>query len=283
MSVLVLGTFDGVHIAHRKLIKEAKKFGNKVVACTFSAPFSPVKVLTDSDEKVCLLKEAGADEVFMQETASVKNLLPEEYIKMLTKKFMPTHIVAGFNHRFGKNASGDLATLSFLGKKYGFVPVTVPPVSVEGEIVSSTHIRSLLSNGEIEKANLLLGRFYSLSGQVIQGRHIGTEINFPTANISLNGKKILPEAGVYATLVKVKSRLLKGMTNIGTNPTVASGNSLSVETHILGFDCDIYNKEIEISFLKKIRDDKKFESLEELEHQLSQDKLLINAYIDTLK
>lgn len=282
MSVLVLGTFDGVHIAHRQLIKEAKKIGKRVIVCTFFTPFSSAQILTGAEEKSCLLKEAGADEVFMQKTASVKDLSPEEYIKMLVEKFNPTHIVTGFNHRFGKNASGDLAILSFLGKKYGFISVTVPPVSVEGKIVSSTNIRGLLLKGEIEKANLLLDRFYSLKGQVIKGRQIGNEIGFPTANILPQDKKILPQKSVYATLVKVNGRLLKGMTNIGTNPTVTNENTVSVETHILGFDGDIYGKEIEIFLLKKIRDDKKFESLDELKNQLSEDALLINAYIDTI-
>ncbi len=283
MSVLVLGTFDGVHLAHRQLIKEAKRYGNKIIACTFSTPFSSRSILTTAEEKTRLLIQAGVDEVFMQQTQEIKDLLPEEYIKMLVEKFRPSHIVAGFNHRFGKNASGDLSTLSFLGKKYGFIPVTVPPVAVAGELVSSTSIRSLLLKGDIQQANALLMRFYSIKGTVIKGRQIGTEIDFPTANVVTDENKTLCQTGVYATMVKAENRYLKGMTNIGTNPTVTDGDAVSVETHILGFDGNLYNKEIEIYFLKKIRDDKKFENLEELKNQLSQDALLINAYLDTVK
>ncbi len=283
MSVLVLGTFDGVHIAHRQLIKEAKKTGKKVVVCAFSVPFSKAKVLTNAKEKEQILKELGADEVFIQEPQNVKGLSAEEYIKILVEKFKPEFVVAGFNHRFGKNAQGNLMTLNFLGKKYGFTLITVPPVNNDGVIVSSSNIRSLLEKGEIEKANLLLNRYYSIKGKVIKGKKIGTRIGFPTANIEYQNDKLIPECAVYATFVKCNGKLYKGMTNIGFNETVGENNSLTVETHILGFDGDLYNKEIEILFLKKVRDDKKFESLDDLKNQLSQDALLINAYIDTIK
>ncbi|MBE7092327.1 MAG: bifunctional riboflavin kinase/FAD synthetase [Clostridiales bacterium] len=283
MSVLVLGTFDGVHIAHRQLINEAKKTGKRIIVCTFSKPFANSPVLLSPQEKISLLKQQGVDEVFMQDPESVKNIMPEEYIKSLVEKFKPKYIVTGFNHRFGKNASGTLATLSFLGKKYGFILITVPPVSVEGQLVSSTHIRSLLLNGKIESANLLLDRYYQIQGKVVKGKQIGTEIGFPTANVEISDNKLIPQCAVYATLVKLNNRLYKGMTNIGFNETVSENNSLTVETHILGFDGDVYGKNIEILFLKKVRDDKKFESLEDLKSQLSDDALLINAYIDTIK
>ena len=283
MSVLVLGTFDGVHIAHRQLINEAKKTGKKVVVCTFSSPFSTAKVLLTKDEKEKILKELGVDVVFMQEPRNVKELSPEQYIKTLVEKFNPKFVVTGFNHRFGKDAQGDLSMLSFLGKKYGFTLISVPPVQSDGVLVSSSSIRSLLQKGEIEKANLLLDRYYSLKGTVTKGKHIGTEIGFPTANIGYSREKLIPKCAVYATFVKLNNRLYKGMTNIGFNETVSENNSLTVETHILGFDGDIYGKNIEILFLKKVRDDKKFESLEALKKQLSDDALLINAYIDTIK
>lgn len=283
MSVLVLGTFDGVHIGHRQLIKEAKKTGKRVVVCAFSTPFSKAKVLTDALKKEEILKELGAEEVFIQDPETVKELSPEEYIKSLVEKFNPKFVVAGFNHRFGKNAQGNLMTLNFLGKKYGFSLITVPPVLNDGVLVSSSNIRSLLLHGEIEKANLLLDRFYSLKGAVVKGKQIGAEIGFPTANIKYSDNLLIPAPAVYATMVKLNNKLYKGMTNIGFNETVSENNALTVETHILGFNEDIYNKEIEILFLKKIRDNKKFESLNELKNQLSDDALLINAYIDTIK
>lgn len=283
MSVLVLGTFDGVHLGHRQLIKEAKKTGKKVVVCAFSTPFSNAPLLTEPDEKEKILKDLGVDEVFLQAPANVKELSAEEYIKKLVEKFNPKFVVAGFDHRFGKNAQGNLMTLTFLGKKYGFRLIAVPPVESDGVIVSSSNIRAHLVKGEIEKANLLLNRYYSIKGIVTKGKQIGSCIDFPTANIIVKENKLIPQSAVYATLVKTNGKLYKGMTNIGFNETVGDNNSLTVETHILGFDGDIYNKEIEILFLKKIRDNKKFESLDALKNQLSDDALLINAYIDTIK
>lgn len=283
MSVLVLGTFDGVHLGHRQLIKEAKKTGKKVIVCAFSTPFSKANVLTDALKKEEILKSLGADQVYIQEPENVKELSAEEYIKILVEKFKPKFVVAGFDHRFGKNAQGNLMTLTFLGKKYGFSLIAVPPVKYDGVIVSSSNIRSLLLHGEIEKANLLLDRYYSLKGTVVKGKQIGSDLGFPTANIDCSDNLLIPAPGVYATFVKLNDKLYKGMTSIGFNETVSQNNSLTIETHILGFDGDIYDKSIEILFLKKIRDNKKFESLNELKNQLSDDALLINAYIDTIK
>ena len=283
MSVLILGTFDGVHVAHRQLIEEAKKAGNNIIACTFTAPFSKQKQLTDVNEKTLLLKKYGVKEVFIENFEDIKNLSPEEYIKRLCEKFKPTKIVTGFNHSFGKNAEGNPQVLSFLGRKYNFIPVTVPPVKDGDVIVSSTQIRTFLQNGDVESATRFLGRYYSITGNTIHGRSIGRTINFPTINTEISENKLIPQTGVYATYVKTLGRMFKGMTNIGTNPTVTNENKLSVETHILGFNDDIYGKTAEILFVKKVRDDKKFDNVEQLKEQLSFDALLINAFLDTKK
>ena len=283
MSVLILGTFDGVHIAHQQLIKEAKKAGTKIVACTFTSPFSGQKQLTDIEEKTSLLKKYGVNEVFVEDFTCIKDLSPEEYIKNLCDKFRPTKIVTGFNHSFGKNASGNPQVLSLLGRKYKFIPVTVPPVKYGDIIVSSTEIRLLLENGKTEKASELLGRYYSVSGITVHGRNIGEKLDFPTINTEPSARKLIPQQGVYATFVKVLGKTYKGMTNIGTNPTVTDENKLSVETHILGFNNDIYGRKAEIRFVKKVRDCKKFDSVEQLKDRLSDDAFLINAFLDTRK
>lgn len=283
MSVLILGTFDGVHIAHQQLIKEAKKAGTNIVACTFASPFSRQKQLTDIEEKTLLLKKYGVSHVFIEDFEDIKDLSPEEYIKNLCDKFNPTKIITGFNHSFGKNAGGNPQVLSILGRKYNFIPVTVPPVKDGDIIVSSTEIRTLLENGNTEKAYKLLGRYYSVCGTTVHGRNIGEKIDFPTINTQTNENKLIPQQGVYATYVKVLGRTFKGMTNIGTNPTVTDENKLSVETHILGFNGDVYGKKAGIHFVKKIRDCKKFDSVEELKDQLSDDAFLINAFLDTRK
>lgn len=280
MSVLILGTFDGVHMAHRQLITEAKKTGKKIIACTFSSPFSGQKLLTALDEKTLLLNEYGVQEVYVQEFKDIKDLEAEEYVRLLCEKFRPTYIVTGFNHRFGKNAKGNPALLSLLGRKYGFIPITVPPVKENDVIVSSTYIRSLILEGKVDNAKKLLGRYYTIKGETVHGKHLGSTIDFPTINTRVT-HKLIPQSGVYATLVTVFGKVYKGMTNIGTNPTV-EGNELTVETHILGFSGDLYGKEAEIAFVKKVRDDKKFSSLQELKSQLSDDALLINAYLDTV-
>ncbi len=283
MSVLILGTFDGVHIAHRQLIEEAKKAGNNIIACTFNAPFSKQKQLTDVDEKTFFLKKYGVKEIFVEDFEDIKDLSPEEYIKRLCEKFKPTKIVTGFNHSFGKNAQGNPQVLSALGRKYNFIPVTVPPVKDGDVIVSSTQIRTFLQNGDVESATRFLGRYYSIKGNTVHGRSIGRTIDFPTINTETSKNKLIPQEGVYATFVKVLGRTYKGMTNIGTNPTVTDEDKLSVETHILGFNQNIYGKNAEIIFVKKVRDDKKFDSVEQLKNQLSDDALLINAFLDTRK
>lgn len=283
MSVLILGTFDGVHIAHRQLIEEAKKAGNNIIACTFTAPFSKQKQLTDVNEKTLLLEKYGVKEVFIENFEDIKNLSPEEYIKRLCEKFKPTKIVTGFNHSFGKNAQGNPQVLSSLGRKYNFIPVTVPPVKDGDVIVSSTQIRTFLQNGDIESATRFLGRYYSIKGVTVHGRSIGRTLDFPTINTEISKDKLIPQSAVYASYVKVLGRIFKGMTNIGINPTVTNENKLSVETHILGFNEDVYGKTAEIFFVKKIRDDRKFDNIEKLKEQLSFDALLINAFLDTKK
>ena len=290
MSTLVLGTFDGVHLGHQALIKRAEAFAGSVIACTFSRPPAAffkkdVKLLTTPEEKTMLLKKYGADEIFMQPFDEKKAAVPaEEYIGWLCRRFRPQTIIAGFDHTFGQKAEGNCLLLKQLGQKYGYQTEIVPPVlDSRQRVISSTGIRSALCAGDAETAALLLGRGYSVSGPTVHGRHIGQSIGFPTVNTSVSEEKLIPGRGVYATVCRLEGRLYKGMTNIGINPTVTSEQTLSVETHILGFRGDVYGKKITISFLKKIRDEKKFSSLEELTHQLSEDALLIDAYIRTLR
>ena len=284
MNTLVLGTFDGVHIAHREIINRAKRLGGKVTVCAFDIPPAlffgkNAQMLTDTEEKIRLLKKCGADEIFIQKfDSSLASVEPEEYIKKLCEKFKPEFIVTGFDHRFGKNASGDFFALQSLSKKYGFKYEVVLPVKIDGELVSSTAVRNALASGDISTATKMLGRYYSVSGTVIGGNHIGNTIGFPTVNITY--KTLAPQNGVYASLVSFKNKKYKGMTNIGKNPTVSDNNGLKTETHIMGFLKDIYGETVKIEFLKKIRDEKKFASLDELKHQLEFDAKLIDAYID---
>lgn len=284
-NTLVLGTFDGVHIAHGELLSEAKKTGGRVIVCTFDAPpaffFGKIKnMLSLPGEKERLLLSSGADKVFMQRfDKKIAALSPEEYIKTLVDSFNPQSIVAGFNHRFGKNAQGSVKDLAELSKKYGFNVLSVPPFSKNGILVSSTEIRNALCSGDIVKANLLLGRRYAMSGVTVHGRHVGHTIGFPTVNTEYSAEKMLPKPGVYATVCTLLGKKYKGMTNIGSNPTVSESGIISVETHILGFDGDVYGKNMTIEFVQRLRDEQKFESVEKLKAQLEFDVALTDGLL----
>ena len=284
-NTLVLGTFDGVHIAHRALLFQAQKTGGRVIACTFDAPpaycFKKIdSMLSLPEEKKVLLLSAGADEVFMQHfDEEISALSPEEYIKSLVNRFSPKTIVAGFNHRFGKNAQGSGKELTELGKKFGFNVLTVPPYIQDGILVSSTGIRNALSSGDVLKANLLLGRRYAVSGVTVHGRHVGHTIGFPTVNTAYGLGKMLPEPGVYATVCTLLGKKYKGMTNIGANPTVSDSGVISVETYVLGFDGDVYGENIKLEFAERLRDEKKFDSIDSLKAQLEFDVALTDGLL----
>lgn len=283
MNVLVLGTFDGVHLGHQFLLEYALGRGN-VIVCSFFLPPATVKgkvkALTTAEEKTALLKKYGANEVFLQDFASICSLNAEEYIENLCKRFSPKQIVVGVDHRFGKNALGNAKTLIKNEEKYGYRTVIVPPKTDEEGIISSSSIRELISMGEIKKANKRLGHTYYVSGKVVGGKGLGKTFNFPTANVLIDKEKLLLKNGVYATKTLVDGKLYNSMTNIGFNPTV-SGEKLTIETHIFNYSKDIYNKKVKIYFYSFVREDKKFDSVLELKKQLENDALLINAYLNS--
>lgn len=283
MNVLVLGTFDGVHLGHQFLIEYALGRGN-VIACSFLLPPATVKgkvkALTTAEEKTALLKKYGVNEVFLQDFSSVCSLSAEEYLENLCKRFSPKQIVVGIDHRFGKNALGNAKTLIKNEEKYGYKTVIVPPKTDEEGIISSSSIRELISMGEVKKANKRLGHTYYISGEVVGGKGIGKTFNFPTANILTDKEKLLLKNGVYATKTLIDGILYNSMTNIGFNPTV-SGEKLTVETNIFNLSKDIYGKKIKIYFYSFVREDKKFDSVSELKKQLENDAILINAYLNS--
>lgn len=198
-------------------------------------------------------------------------LEPEEFIENLIKNYNVRGIVVGFNYRFGHKNKGDVKLLKELCDLKGLELYVIEPFTYKSEVVSSTRIRKALSEGELEDANNMLGRYFSLNGEVVSGKKIGRTINFPTANLKNNDEIILPKIGVYYTNVEVNGEIYKGITSVGNNPTV-NGKNTTVETHILNFDEDIYGKHIKLYFISKIRNEKKFNSLEELKEQLIKDK-----------
>jgi len=285
MTSLILGTFDGVHLAHRELIKSAATECDNVVACTFSThPLAffkkDIRLLTLNSEREALLKAYGVDEVYESTfDEAFSKITPEAYIKLLVERFTPSKITVGFNHTFGHMGTGSFKTVSELSHKYGYTANMVLPVKIGGSIVSSTAIRGYLLEGDIDSANAMLGRSYSLSGVVIHGRHLGTTISFPTVNLDVDKCKLLPKNGVYCTYVIIGAKRYKGVTNIGVKPTVTNENALTVETHILGFSEDAYGKRITLELEKRIRDELKFESLDSLRRQLALDTALTDLYL----
>lgn len=230
------------------------------------------KLLVTLHEKIRILEDLKVDlSSFVEFNKKFMELEPEEFIENLIKNYNVRGIVVGFNYRFGHKNKGDVKLLKELCDLKGLELYVIEPFTYKSEVVSSTRIRKALSEGELEDANNMLGRYFSLNGEVVSGKKIGRTINFPTANLKNNDEIILPKIGVYYTNVEVNGEIYKGITSVGNNPTV-NGKNTTVETHILNFDEDIYGKHIKLYFISKIRNEKKFNSLEELKEQLIKDK-----------
>jgi len=292
-NTLVLGMMDGVHLGHQALLLKAKEIQRQYGAKTYvvslkqhpAAVFGKtVELLTTNEEKQALIsKILPAKLELIDFSPAFATLSPKDYIEWLHKTYQPSFIVIGNNHTFGKNAAGTPKDLIEHSAQYGYKVFVVPPVAVSTQHVSSTAIRQYIKSGDIQRANELLGYNYTLSGEVVKGEEIGRTLGFPTANIQIDAQKLLPQKGVYATVAKVDGKTYPAMTNIGTRPTVSNAEQTTIETHILNFDGQLYGKVLKIQFLKKVRDEIKFTTREELENQLYQDSLVVSAYIDNIK
>ena len=286
-TVLALGMFDGMHIGHKKLIETtvrlAKKDGLEPAVFTFAD--HPQKLfgakvarLCDNDERLRLMRRIGAARIEQAEfTRELASLSPERFVDMLVEKMQPQTIVAGFNYTFGKGKSGDTSLLTKLAVKKGVGAAIIPPVNFANKPVSSTRIRELIEKGDVQSAQLMLGRAYTLAGTVIESRRIGRTIGFPTANILPDPSRAIPQDGVYISMARVDGDMLPAVTNVGTNPTV-NGEKRMIETHILDFNGDIYDKQIEVFFVKRLRGVKKFADLDELKAQIASDSRAASEY-----
>lgn len=284
-SYIALGSFDGIHIGHNALVDKvlelARLNDGESVIYTFSnhprkfiKPDLQLKLLLDKKTKIEILKSKGIDIIYFEEfNKEFMSLSPEEFIKYLIKKIDISGIVVGFNYKFGYKNLGDIEVLRKLSIKYGYKLDIMEPYMYKGDIVSSTRIRNELINGNLIDSKEMLGRPYLLRGIVEDGKKIGRTIGFPTANIKCEENLLLPKISVYYTNIIVNNKRYKSITNIGTNPTV-NGEKVTVETHILDFNEEIYGCEVIVIFLKKIRNQKKFSNLEELKLQLKEDKEL---------
>ena len=278
-SVLALGMFDGVHLGHRALIRQAaeaaRRLGAEAVAFTFTdAPGKllhlPVISLSTPAQRVSWLKEAGADRVDMVDfTQSFADLSPEGFLAYLRERYDVAALAAGFNYTFGRYGAGTAETLKQLGVEHGFPVLIAEPVLLDGEPVSSTRIRARISEGAMEAAEALLGRPYTLTGSVVSARHIGHTLGYPTANLE-TGEQLLPRDGVYATYAVLDGAACPAVTNVGRNPTVA-GLRRTVETFILDGAPSLYGAELSVAFLSRIREERSFPSLETLSRQIGED------------
>ncbi|KOA20880.1 riboflavin biosynthesis protein RibF [Clostridium homopropionicum DSM 5847] len=282
-TYIALGSFDGLHMGHLSLINKtielAKENNIKSMVFTFkNHPLTVInsdiapKLIISNDEKTRLLKNLGIDILnYAEFNNKFMKISPEDFICNLIKHYNAKGFVVGFNYRFGYKNLGDVDLLQSLSEKYNFHTYIVKPVKVNGEVISSSKIRHLISEGDITKANYFLTRPFMLEGKVIKGKQLGRKINFPTINLDYDKSIVLPKGGVYFTSIEYKNEKFKSITNIGYNPTVRD-KKLSIETHILNFNEDIYNEKVKVFFHKRIRDEKKFESIEKLAEQLSKDK-----------
>lgn len=295
-TVLTIGTFDGVHIGHKKIIEKLTKNAStknleSVILTFFPHPRmvlqkdSDIKLLNTLDEKIQLLEQSGLNTLIIHPfDKTFSELSAEEFVKqILIDKLNLKKIVIGYDHRFGKNRTAGIDELIVFGKKYGFEVEQISAQEIDEVSISSTKIRKALDNGEIALANSYLGYNYFFNAKVVEGKKLGRTIGFPTANLQVSEKyKLIPKTGVYVVEVFVDNHNFRGMMNIGTNPTV-SGKQQTVEVNILDFDQDIYGKDIRITLLQKIRDEQKFDSLEALKNQLTKDKTTTENYFLKLK
>jgi len=286
-SILTLGTFDGVHLGHQEIIARLNKISETSTGKSTLITFEPhpqlvipradrpiIGLLTTIEEKLDLLQAAGLDRLvianFTQEFAATE---PESFIKeILLKKLALKHIVIGHDHAFGRGRAGRIELLQQLEKIYDFNVEVVTPVQIDDKVVSSTLIREMILNGDVNGAGSLLGRNYFIRGQVIRGDGRGRDLGFPTANIRPPSQyKLIPRDGVYAGIGVVDNVSYDCIISIGFRPTFDS-KSHGIEVHLIGFDGSLYEHEIEIQFINRIRDELAFSTTEELVEQMQKDK-----------
>lgn len=284
-TTIAIGTFDGVHSGHQEILKRAKeiatKNNQKLVVFTFIDHPSIVTgsklvphLLTTSEEKISLLSHTFEPDycIMPSFTKGFSMLTPEEFIdEILVKKLKAKNICVGFNFFFGYKAEGNNETLLNLSHKYNYHAEIVPPFVYENETVSSSMIRELIASNNLDKANKMLGYKYKLRGNIVKGKGIGKSVlGIPTANIAVNGRKLVPSNGVYACDVKIRDKNLKGIVNIGNRPTFDNGTK-SIEVHIFDFEDNIYDEQMEICLVMHLRGEKKFNGPDALKAQILSD------------
>ncbi len=285
-SVVTVGVFDGVHIAHREILKrmqeEREKTGSRTVVVTFDPhpqeilkPSENFKILTTIEERVELIKEYEPDIVFVVNfTPEFSNITAEEFCKdIMLGKIGLRKVIVGYNHAFGRNREGNPDKLREFGQRYGFEVEVLEQFLVENTAVSSSKIRAILNSGDVKLASKLLGRYYFINGVVVKGTGRGKQLGIPTANIEPNSKrKLIPKNGVYVVRVTLDRQNYYGVMNIGYRPTFEVDSNKVMEVNIFDFDDEIYFKHIKVEFIDRLRDEMRFSSPSELVRQIELDK-----------
>ena len=295
-SVITVGTFDGIHIGHKEIINELCLISKKKKLKSIILSFSPhpkivlqnssdIMLINSMDEKVDILNKYNVDYFLIKEfTIEFSRLTALEFVRdILVNKLNVKHIIVGYDHHFGRNRDASIIQLKEFGELYNFEITEIKPKKVNNNSVSSTKIRNLLLDGNLELANKYLDSYFSLTGLVIKGMGRGKNLGFPTANIKINDEyKLIPRNGVYIVKSLIDSIIYFGMMNIGENPTFDDKNK-SIEIHFFELDYNIYDKKIKINILNRIRNEKKFKSPEFLMEQLKIDRDYSLKYIDENK
>jgi riboflavin kinase/FMN adenylyltransferase len=292
--VLTVGTFDGVHLGHRKiiarLIDRAKKIHGESVIFTFdphprrvvSPGESNLRLLTTIEEKIALFEQSGIDHLIIYPfTPEFAQLSYEQFVKeILIDQIHTKYLVVGYDHKFGKNRQGDFEFLKNCADRFDFHVEKLDVLLMNESHISSTKIREAIQKGDFEMANSFLGYPFTLHGTVVEGQKLGRKIQFPTANVAASDPdKIIPGYGVYAVTAKIRTKMYQGMLNIGSRPTVNNNaDHRSIEVHLFNFNEDIYGEAIELQFFSKLREEQKFDSLNALKDQLEKDKSTTLAY-----
>ncbi|MCQ2550591.1 MAG: bifunctional riboflavin kinase/FAD synthetase [Clostridia bacterium] len=288
-TVVALGNFDGVHLGHQALIKAAKEIAlkNNLKVAVFSFSNHPKNLISNKkvlniayqDEKALLMEKEGVDYLFnIKFDEKIMKTSAEDFIcDILLKKFNMKQAVCGFNYHFGYKGEGDTALLKQLGEYYGYGVTCHEPVTIDGDVVSSTLIRGLIKAGEMEDVKKFLGRNYDIEGEVVVGNRLGRTIGFPTSNITIDENMVTPPNGVYITYCIYNGAKYPSITNVGVKPTIGKYEK-NMETHIFNFSKELYGKTIRVEFVKMTREEVKFKDVETLSKQIEKDCLDAKKY-----
>jgi riboflavin kinase / FMN adenylyltransferase len=286
-AVVTTGTFDGVHLGHKKIIRRLNEIADKNNGESVIVTFDPhpravlfpeqkdLKLLSDKTEKIQLLKDAGVQNlIIIPFTKAFSDISSLSFIQdIIIEKIKTKHLVIGYDHKFGKNREGSFEYLKENADAFGFQVEEISAKLINENNISSSKIRKALESGDLQSANQFLGYDYFLSGTVVTGKQVGRTIGFPTANVRVSEQyKLIPQIGVYAVKVLVGNNIYKGMLNVGYNPTVSNEKIKTIEVNILAFNRDIYGEAIKIFFIHRMRDEMKFNGLDELKTQLAKDR-----------